>query len=56
MSQKLKLLLDENMGVRIYEELKKMGLDVQSVMLIRRGMKDSEVIEIAKIHNKITLL
>jgi len=47
------LLLDENIGVKVYEELKRRGFDVQSVMLECRGIKDIEVVEVAKAHNKM---
>ena len=53
MSQRLKLLLDENIGRSVHKELKERGFDVQSIMQERRGIEDTEVIEIAKAHNKI---
>lgn len=34
MARRLKLLLDENMGLKVYEKLKEEGLDVQSVLLV----------------------
>jgi len=34
LSRRLKLLLDENLGIRVYEELKRRGLDVQSITLL----------------------
>jgi len=51
--QALKLLLDENIGIIVYRELKKRGLDVQSIMLECRGADDVEVVRIAKSHNKV---
>jgi len=52
LSDSLRLLLDE-IGVKAYEELKRANLDVQSVLMERRGIKDLEIISIAKLHNKI---
>ncbi|HDD64291.1 MAG: hypothetical protein DRJ32_04655 [Thermoprotei archaeon] len=53
MPQRLKLLLGENIGIRVYEELRRRGFDVQSIMLERRGAEDAEVIKIARVHNKV---
>jgi len=53
LSGSLRLLLDENLGVKAYEELKRANLNVQSVLMERRGIKDLEIISIAKLHNKI---
>ncbi|RLG79651.1 MAG: hypothetical protein DRO09_04110 [Thermoprotei archaeon] len=53
MSRKPKLLLDENLGIKVYEELRRRGFDVQSVMLEHRGAEDVEVVEVAKAYNKI---
>ena len=53
MPRRLKLLLDENLGIRVYEELKRRGLDVQSIILERRGAEDVEVVEIAKTRGKV---
>ena len=53
MPRRPRLLLDENIGTRVYEELRRRGFDVQSVMLGRRGAEDVEVVEIAKARNKI---
>jgi len=39
--------------MRVYEELKRRGFDVQSIILEHRGVEDNEIIEIAKHHNKI---
>ncbi|MGC8932957.1 MAG: DUF5615 family PIN-like protein [Candidatus Methanodesulfokora sp.] len=53
MSGSLRFLLDENLGIKVYEELRRMNLDVQSVISGRRGIGDLEIINIAKLHNKI---
>ena len=53
LSQRPRLLLDENLSMRVYEELKRRGFDVQSIILEHRGVEDNEIIEIAKHHNKI---
>lgn len=46
--RRLKLLSDENIGLRVYEELRSRGITVQSMILERRGVSDMELIEIAK--------
>jgi len=51
--RRLRLLLDENIGMRVYEELRRRGFNVQSIMLERRGAEDVEIIEVAKAHNKV---
>jgi len=38
--QKLKLLLDENIGLKVYEELKRREYDVQTVIRELRGASD----------------
>ena len=53
MHQELKLLLDENIGIKVYEELKRHGIKVQSVIIEKRGASDEEIVEIAKKHGKI---
>ena len=53
MPRRLRLLLDENIGIRVYEELKRRRFDVQSIMLERRGAEDVEIVEIAKAHDKV---
>ena len=53
MKQGLKLLLDENIGLRVYRELRSQGYHVQSVLVERRGASDKEVIEIAISSSKI---
>ena len=53
MKQKLKLLLDENIGLRAYYELKNRGYHVQSVLTERRGIPDEEVMRIAMERDKI---
>ncbi len=53
MRQELKLLLDENIGLKVYRELRSQGYYVQSVLIERRGVSDNEVIEIAISRGKI---
>ena len=53
LSQRLKILLDENLGIKVYEELKRKGFDVQSILLEHRGMEDTEIIETAKDYGKV---
>ena len=49
----LKLLLDENIGFKVYEELKRRGHNVQSIIVEERGATDEEVIMKATRHHKI---
>jgi len=51
--QKLKLLLDENIGLKVYEELKRREYDVQTVIGELRGASDEEVLRMAVNHDKI---
>lgn len=53
MKQEPKLLLDENIGLKVYYELKKKGYHVQSVILKHRGIPDEEVIKLASEEHKI---
>ncbi len=53
MKQKLKLLLDENIGLRAYYELKNQGYHVQSVLTEHRGIPDEEIVRIAMERDKI---
>ncbi len=53
MRRKPRLLLDENIGLRVYEELKKRGYEVQSVILEERGAPDENVIKKAIEHDKV---
>ena len=45
MSRKLKLLLNENIGVEVFKELLNRGYDVKSVIFECRGAEDMNVIE-----------
>jgi len=47
LKQELKLLLDENLGLKVYYELRGQGYHVQSVLVERRGASDREVVEMA---------
>lgn len=53
--RRLKLLLDENIGLRVYEELKRRGYEVQTVIEELRGASDEEVLRIAVSHGKIVV-
>lgn len=53
--RRLKLLLDENIGLRVYEGLKSRGIKVQTIILEGRGISDIEVIETAKREDKIVV-
>ncbi|MEM0015160.1 MAG: DUF5615 family PIN-like protein [Zestosphaera sp.] len=52
-SRRLKLLLDESIGLKPYRELKERGYDVQSVIAENRGALDEDVIKHSMQHNKI---
>jgi len=54
-SQRPRLLLDENIGLRVYEELKRRGYEVQTVIKELRGASDEEVLRIAANHDKIVV-
>jgi len=45
--QRPKLLLDENIGLRVYEELGRRGYEVQTVIEELRGASDEEILRIA---------
>jgi len=51
--RRLKLLLDENLGLRVYEELKRRGYEAQTIILEERGASDEEVARKAIEHGKI---
>ncbi len=53
MKQELKILLDENIGLKVYRWLKNQGYHVQSVLVERRGASDEEVVETAINRDKI---
>jgi len=53
LKQELKLLLDENIGLRIYYELKNRGYHAQSILMERRGIPDEEIVRIAMERDKI---
>jgi len=46
----LKLLLDENIGLGVYEVLKRRGYEVQTIIEELRGISDEEVLRIAVSH------
>ena len=56
MPRKPRLLSDENLGIRVYEELKRRGFDVQSIIVECRGAGDAEVVEIAKARGKVIVI
>ncbi len=53
MRREPKLLLDENIGLRVFDELKRRGYHVQSVLVEKRGASDEEVVREAISHDKI---
>ena len=53
MKQKPRLLLDENLGLRVYQELKRLGYQVQSVLIEKRGAFDTDVVLEAIRQNKV---
>ena len=53
MRQGLKILLDENIGLKAYHELRKRGYHIQSILVERRGASDEEVVETAPKRGKI---
>ncbi len=48
-----RLLLDENIGLWVYQELKRRGYHVQSVIEEARGASDEEIVRIAKKEEKV---
>jgi len=54
-SQRPKLLLDENIGLRVYEELKRRGYEVQIAIKELCDASDEEVLRIASNHGKIVV-
>ena len=55
MRRELRLLLDENLGLKVYHELRTRGYHVQSVLMECRGASDEEVVKIAIRHGKIII-
>ena len=53
MKREPRLLLDENIGLKVYRELWSRGYHVQSVLAERRGASDKEVVELAIRRGKI---
>jgi len=51
--RELRLLLDENIGLKVFNELRRQGYHVQSILVERRGVPDEEVVREAISHNKI---
>ena len=51
--RRLRLFLDENIGLKVYEELEKRGYEVQSVIVEKRGATDEEVVRKALERDKI---
>jgi len=47
LKQRLKLLHDENIGLRVYEELKRREHEVQAVIEELRDASDEEILTIA---------
>jgi len=55
LSEKPKLLLNENIGLKIYHEILNRGYDVKSIMIEMRGASDEEVLRLAKRENRIII-
>ena len=53
MRQELKILLDKNIGLKVYHELRRRGYRVQSILVERRGASGEEVVETATKRGKI---
>ncbi|MEB2836294.1 MAG: DUF5615 family PIN-like protein [Desulfurococcales archaeon] len=53
MKQELRLLLDENIGLKVYHKLRDQGYHVQLVLVEHRGAPDEEVVEAAISRGKI---
>jgi len=53
--RRVMLLLDENVGLRVYEELRRRGYEVQTAIEELRGAPDEEVIEAALSNDKIII-
>lgn len=53
--KKPKLLLDENIGLRVLQLLQKQGYDAVSILEIARGSKDSDVLLRAVEENRIVV-
>jgi len=51
--QEHKILLDENIGLKVYHELRNQGYHVQSALVEYRGASDEEVIKTATKRGKI---
>ncbi len=49
------ILADENIDYRVIDAIEKIGIDVQSVAKLHRGIRDSEVIEVSRTPSKIIL-
>lgn len=47
LKQRLKLLYDENIGLRVYEELKRKEYEVQAVIKELRDTSNEEILTIA---------
>jgi len=53
--QRLRLLLDENIGLRVYEELKRRGYEVQIVIKKLHGTSGEVILRIALNNDKTTM-
>ncbi len=52
---KLRFLMDENLGFKVFQEVKATGYDVKSVLDVKRGATDEEVIQLAKDEGRIII-
>ncbi len=55
MKQELKLLLDENIGLKVYRKLQSQGYHTQSVITEHRGASDEEIIKTAISRGKVII-
>lgn len=53
MRQEVRIILDENIGLKVYHELRKRGYHVQSILEECRGASDEEVVMTATKRGKI---
>ncbi len=55
MRREPKILLDENIGLKVYSKLQSQSYHVQSVIIERRGASDEEIVETAISREKIII-
>ena len=52
---KIKFLADENIPLLVTDELKKVGLEIESIFIIKRGMKDIEILKLAYENDQVII-